>query len=122
MRNRSTIEFLGLWEQLNNPDFKGVEFDSFKNQAGDNAFTMSPQKWITNTNAIGIRSVSGRYGELLPTKILHLSLLLGFPQNSSFMLLKTISDSKKMRTADYHLIGIYAEPYRKQIIKYILMQ
>lgn len=62
MRNRSTIEFLGLWEQLNNPDFKGVEFDSFKNQAGDNAFTMSPQKWITNTNAIGIRSVSGRYG------------------------------------------------------------
>lgn len=46
MRSRSTIEFLGLWERLNNPDFKGVEFDSFKQQAGSNHFTLSPQKWI----------------------------------------------------------------------------
>ncbi|WP_218961349.1 KilA-N domain-containing protein [Desulfobotulus mexicanus] len=44
MRSRSTIEFLGLWEQLNNPDFKGVEFDSFIHEAGSNAFTLSPQK------------------------------------------------------------------------------
>lgn len=51
MRNRSTIEFLGLWEQLNNPDFKGVEFDSFKHEAGSNAFTLSPQKWISSMNA-----------------------------------------------------------------------
>ena len=62
LRNRSTIEFLGLWEQLNNPDFKGVEFDSFRNQAGSNAFTMSPTKWIETTGAIGIVSKSGRYG------------------------------------------------------------
>lgn len=62
MRIRSTIEFLGLWEELNNPNFKGVEFDSFKNQAGDNAFTLSPQQWIKQTNAIGIVSKSGRYG------------------------------------------------------------
>lgn len=46
MRNRDTIEFLGLWEQLNNPDFKPVEFDGFRTQAGSNAFTMSPKKWI----------------------------------------------------------------------------
>jgi hypothetical protein len=52
MRSRSTIEFLGLWEQLNNPDFKGVEFDSFLHEAGSNAFTLSPQKWISATNAI----------------------------------------------------------------------
>ena len=62
MRNRSTIEFLGLWEQLNNSDFKGVEFDSFLNESGANSFTLSPHKWITNTNAIGIISKSGRYG------------------------------------------------------------
>ena len=62
MRNRSTIEFIGLWEQLNNPDFKGVEFDSFVHQAGSNAFTLLPQKWIAATNAIGIISKSGRYG------------------------------------------------------------
>jgi hypothetical protein len=62
MRSRSTIEFLGLWEQLNNPDFKGVEFDSFIREAGSNAFTLSPQKWISTTNAIGVISKSGRYG------------------------------------------------------------
>ena len=62
MRLKDTIDFLGLWEQLNNPNFKGVEFDSFKNQAGANAFTLSPQQWISATGAIGIVSKSGRYG------------------------------------------------------------
>ncbi len=62
LRLRSTLEFLGLWEQLNNPDFKLVEFDQFKNEAGSNAFVMSPQKWIKETNAIGLVSKSGRYG------------------------------------------------------------
>ena len=56
MRMRNTIEFLGLWEELNNPEFKLVEFDQFKNDAGSNAFVLSPQKWIKSTNAIG------RYG------------------------------------------------------------
>ncbi|MBD5141961.1 MAG: KilA-N domain-containing protein [Ruminococcus sp.] len=62
LRSKSTIEFLGLWEKMNNPNFKGVEFDSFKNEAGSNAFTMSPQKWIKATNAIGIISKSGNNG------------------------------------------------------------
>ncbi|MGH4119345.1 KilA-N domain-containing protein [Clostridium sp.] len=62
LRNRSTIKFLGLWEQMNNPDFKLVEFDQFKNEAGANVFVLSPQKWISTTNAIGIISKSGRYG------------------------------------------------------------
>jgi len=62
LRNKNTIEFLGLWEQLNNPDFKPFEFEGFKNEAGSNAFTLSPQKWIKTTNAIGIVSKSGRYG------------------------------------------------------------
>ena len=62
MRSKDTLEFLGLWEQLHNSTFKGVEFDTFRNQAGSNAFTMSPSKWIDATNAIGIVSKSGRYG------------------------------------------------------------
>lgn len=62
LRSRSTIEFLGLWERLNNPNFKLVEFDQFKQEAGANSFVLSPQKWIQSTNAIGIKSKSGRYG------------------------------------------------------------
>lgn len=62
MRIRSTIEFLGVWEQLHNPDFKLVDFDQFRNEAGSNAFVLSPQKWIRQTNAKGIISKSGRHG------------------------------------------------------------
>ena len=62
LRNRNTIEFLGIWEQSNNPDFKPVEFDGFKKQAGLNSFTLTPSQWIEKTNAIGIISRQGRYG------------------------------------------------------------
>ena len=62
LRVRDTIEFLGLWETIHNPNFKGVEFDSFRKEAGSNAFTLSPQRWIENTNAIGIVSKSGKGG------------------------------------------------------------
>ncbi len=62
LRNKATIEFLGLWEILNNANFKGVEFDPIKNNAGSNSFTMSPTRWIKVTNAIGIISKTGRYG------------------------------------------------------------
>lgn len=62
MRNRDVIEFLGLWERLHNPDFKPLEFEGFRKQAGANAFTMSPKKWIEATGAIGIVSKAGRYG------------------------------------------------------------
>ena len=62
MRNRNTIEYLGIWETLYNPGFKPLEFDGFRKEAGLNAFTLSPQKWINATGAIGIVSRSGRYG------------------------------------------------------------
>ena len=61
LRSKDTIEFLGLQEIINNPNFKPVEFDGFKKEAGSNAFTLSPQRWIEKTNAIGIISKSGRY-------------------------------------------------------------
>lgn len=62
MRGRETLEFLGLWESLHNPDFKPVEFDGFRREAGLHAFTMSPTKWIESVNAIGIVTKAGRYG------------------------------------------------------------
>ena len=62
MRNRNTIEYLGIWENLYNSDFNPTEFEGFKKEAGLNAFTLSPQKWINATNAIGIVSRAGRYG------------------------------------------------------------
>jgi hypothetical protein len=62
MRSRSTIEFLGIWESLNNENFKGVEFDSLLFEAGSNSFTLSPSKWIEATNAIGIISKQGKSG------------------------------------------------------------
>ena len=62
MRNRNTIEYLGIWETLYNPDFKPLEFEGFKKEAGLNAFTLSPQKWINATQAIGFVVKAGRYG------------------------------------------------------------
>lgn len=61
MRDRETLEFLGLWEKLHNPNFKGIEFDAFKNEAGLHSFTMSPEKWVKSTNASGIVTKRGRY-------------------------------------------------------------
>ena len=62
MRNRNTIEFLGAWESINNPNFNRLEFDTVRNASGTNAFVLTPQRWISETNAIGITSKAGRYG------------------------------------------------------------
>ncbi|WP_324759461.1 KilA-N domain-containing protein [Sphingobacterium thalpophilum] len=62
MRNRNTIELLGFWESIYNPNFKPLEFEGFRKQAGLNSFVMTPKRWIENTNAIGIVSKAGRYG------------------------------------------------------------
>ncbi|MCX6139240.1 MAG: KilA-N domain-containing protein [Candidatus Kapabacteria bacterium] len=62
MRNRNTLEFIGIWEKLHNPNFKGIEFETFKAQSGLNSFTLTPRKWIEATGAIGFQSKAGRYG------------------------------------------------------------
>lgn len=62
MRNRNTVEFLGIWEEIHNPVFNSNEFVTFKTKAGLNNFNLTPKKWIEATNAIGIVSKSGRYG------------------------------------------------------------
>lgn len=62
MRNRDTIEFLGIWEQINNPNFKPIEFDGLRKEAGLNSFSLTPKRWILSVNAVGIITKSGRYG------------------------------------------------------------
>jgi hypothetical protein len=62
LRNRNTVEFLGIWEQLHNPDFNPVEFDGIKMQAGLNSFTLTSKQWLERTRAIGLISKAGRYG------------------------------------------------------------
>ena len=62
MRNRNTVEFLGIWEQMHNPNFKGGEFETFRREAGLNSFHLTPRKWIDATGAIGMQSRAGRYG------------------------------------------------------------
>ena len=62
LRNRNTIEYLGIWEKINNPEFKPIEFDGFRNQAGLNSFVLTPKQWIEKTGAVGITSKAGRYG------------------------------------------------------------
>ena len=62
IRNRNTVEFLGMWGQIHNPDFNPVEFDGFRRQAGLNSFTLTPKQWIERTGAVGIVSRAGRYG------------------------------------------------------------
>ena len=62
MRNRETIEFLGLWEKINNENFNSIEFDGIRNKSGINSFILTPKQWINSTNAIGTLSKAGRYG------------------------------------------------------------
>ena len=74
LRNKNTIEFLGVWEQMNNPDFKVIEFDYFKEQAGLNKFIVSPSLWIEKTKAIGLKTKAGRGGGTYA----HKDIVLGF--------------------------------------------
>lgn len=62
MRNRDTVEFLGIWERIHNPSFKPIEFEGFKNEAGLNSFSLTPKRWIESVSAIGMVNKSGRYG------------------------------------------------------------
>ncbi len=95
LRRKDIIEFLGLWEMLHNDNFKPVEFDGFKKEAGANAFTMSPKKWIEHTNAIGIVSKSGRYGGTYA----HSDIALEFASwISAEFKLYIIKDYKRLKT------------------------
>jgi hypothetical protein len=121
LRNRSTIEFLGLWEQINNPDFKGVEFDSFLFNAGNNSFTLSPSKWIASTNAIGIISKQGRGGGTYAQRDIAFEFAAWISAEFKLYLIRNINDLKKKKTTVFNLIGILIAHYPKSTIAFTLM-
>jgi len=88
LRNRSTIEFIGLWEKFNNPDFNSIEFDGIKNQAGSNSFSLTPKRWIEETNAIGIVSKTGRYGGTFAHKDIAFEFATWLSAEFKFFLIK----------------------------------
>ena len=98
MRNRDVIEFLGLWERLHNPDFKPLEFEGFRKQAGANAFTMSPKKWIEATEAIGIVSKAGRYGGTYAHSDIAMSFATWISPEFQLYIMK---DYRQMKIVDY---------------------
>jgi len=88
LRNRSTIEYIGLWEKFNNPDFNSIEFDGIKNQAGSNSFSLTPKRWIEETNAIGIVSKTGRYGGTFAHKDIAFEFATWLSAEFKFFLIK----------------------------------
>ena len=103
MRNRNTVEFIGLWETLHNPDFKGVEFDRFRKEAGLNNFNLTPKKWIEATNAIGITSKSGRYGGTYAHKDLAFEFGAWISPMFKLLLIKEFQRLKEIETNQYNL-------------------
>ncbi len=103
MRNRNTVEFLGLWETLHNPNFKGVEFERFRKEAGLNSFNLTPRKWIEATNAIGIVSKSGRYGGTYAHKDLAFEFGAWISPMFKLLLIKEFQRLKEIETNQYNL-------------------
>jgi hypothetical protein len=103
MRNRNTVEFIGLWESLNNPNFKRVEFDTFRKQAGLNSFNLTPKKWIETTNAIGIISKSGRYGGTYAHKDLAFEFGSWISPMFKLLLIKEYQRLKEIESNQYNL-------------------
>jgi hypothetical protein len=103
MRTRSTVEFLGLWEQLNNPNFKGIEFDAFRIESGSNSFTLTPKRWIESTNAIGIISKSGRYGGTYAHKDIAFEFASWLSPTFKLYLITEYQRLKEIETNEYNL-------------------
>ena len=95
LRNRSTIEFIGLWEQFNNPDFNSIEFDGIKNMSGSNSFSLTPKRWIETTNAIGIVSKTGRYGGTFAHKDIAFEFASWLSAEFKFFLIKEFQRLKE---------------------------
>lgn len=103
MRNRNTVEFIGLWETLNNPNFKPVEFDTFRKQAGLNSFNLTPKKWIEATSAIGLISKSGRYGGTYAHKDLAFEFGSWISPMFKLLLIKEYQRLKEIESNQYNL-------------------
>ena len=132
MRNRSTIEFIGLWEKFNNPDFNSIEFDGIKNMAGSNSFSLTPKRWIEATNAIGIISKTGRYGGTFAHKDIAFEFATWLSAEFKFYLIKEFqrlkeeeSNSKKLewnlqRTISKINYAIHTDAIKEKLIPLII--
>ena len=98
MRNRNTVEFLGLWETINNPNFKGVEFDTFRKEAGLNSFTLTPKKWTEATGAIGIVSKAGVSGGTFAHKDIALEFCTWLSPLFKLLVLKEFQRLKELES------------------------
>jgi hypothetical protein len=103
MRTRNTIEFLGLWENLNNPNFNSIEFDAFRIEAGSNSFALTPKKWIESTNAVGIISKSGRYGGTYAHKDIAFEFASWISPTFKLYLITEYQRLKEIETNQYNL-------------------
>ena len=103
MRNRSTIEFIGLWEKFNNPDFNSIEFDGIKNMAGSNSFSLTPKRWIEATNAVGIISKPGRYGGTFAHKDIAFEFATWLSAEFKFYLIKEFQRLKEDESSTKNL-------------------
>jgi len=103
MRTRNTIEFLGLWEKLKNPNFNSIEFDAFRNESGSNSFTLTPKKWIKATNSIGIFSKSGRYGGTFAHKDIAFEFASWISPTFKLYLITEYQRLKEIETNQYNL-------------------
>jgi hypothetical protein len=110
LKNKDTVLFLGVWEQIHNPEFNSLEFEGIRNEAGRNSFFLSAKKWVELTNARGLSARAGRYGGHTLTKTLPSNLVLGLVRSLNFILSKNSNVLKTMKTADYRWSGILAEP------------
>ena len=103
MRNRSTIEFIGLWEKFNNPIFNSIEFDGIKNLAGSNSFSLTPKRWIETTNAIGIISKTGRFGGTFAHKDIAFEFATWISAEFKFYLIKEFQRLKDEENSNLKL-------------------
>ena len=98
LRNRNTVELLGFWETMYNPDFKPLEFEGFRKQAGLNSFVLTPKKWIETTAAIGITSKAGRYGGTFAHKDIAFEFASWISIEFKLYIIKEFQRIKRMKT------------------------
>lgn len=103
LRRKDTIEYLGVWEQLYNPDFKLFDFEEFKNEAGTNRFALSPKQWIEKTNAVGILAKSGRYGGTYAHKDIAFEFASWISPSFKLYLIKEFQRLKEVESETHHL-------------------
>jgi hypothetical protein len=113
LKTRSTIELLGLWEQLYNPFFNSIEFDGIRMQSGLNSFILTPKKWIGTTNAIGIISKQGKYGGTFAHKDIAMEFASWLSVEFKLYSSKNSNDSKKQKPISLTFNGQFNEPSPK---------